>query len=101
MLCCAQVRKVPGDHDQRVSDLLELVQLTGLGDRWVWLAGWMYMCVCVCLCALRAACVLLNQQQKCATHTLLLSEGHQPDRWATAVSVQWLFCSYPCAYSCA
>jgi hypothetical protein len=32
--CCApQVRNVPGDHDLRVADLLELVQLTGLGDR--------------------------------------------------------------------
>jgi hypothetical protein len=34
VLCCAlQVRNVPGDHDLRVADLLELVQLTGLGDR--------------------------------------------------------------------
>ena len=33
VLCCVQVRKVPGDHDKRVADLLELVQLTGLGDR--------------------------------------------------------------------
>lgn len=25
---------MPGDHDKRVADLLELVQLTGLGDRY-------------------------------------------------------------------
>ncbi|KAF8061958.1 cysA [Scenedesmus sp. PABB004] len=29
-----QVRKLPVDHDKRVADLLELVQLTGLGDRY-------------------------------------------------------------------
>jgi hypothetical protein len=28
-----QVRKLPVDHDKRAADLLELVQLTGLGDR--------------------------------------------------------------------
>jgi hypothetical protein len=28
-----QVRKLPVDHDKRSADLLELVQLTGLGDR--------------------------------------------------------------------
>jgi hypothetical protein len=28
------VRKLPVDHDKRAADLLELVQLTGLGDRW-------------------------------------------------------------------
>lgn len=29
-----EVRKVPGDHNKRVADLLELVQLTGLADRY-------------------------------------------------------------------
>ncbi|WIA18185.1 hypothetical protein OEZ85_009658 [Tetradesmus obliquus] len=29
-----QVRKLPVDHDKRAADLLELVQLTGLGDRY-------------------------------------------------------------------
>lgn len=29
-----QVRKLPGDYDQRVNELLELVQLTGLQDRY-------------------------------------------------------------------
>ena len=27
------MRKLKGDHDQRVNDLLQLVQLQGLGDR--------------------------------------------------------------------
>lgn len=33
MIVVLQVRKLAVDHDKRVADLLELVQLSGLGDR--------------------------------------------------------------------
>jgi len=68
------VRKLKVDHTQRVNDLLELVQLEGLGDRFpkqlsggqrqrVALARSLasnpkcvYVCMCVCVCACGCAC---------------------------------------------